>query len=1674
MGEALKSYALDMNLSDQDNKTNIDNVKFDVYFDSNNKTDKEIEKDINSEDLTLFVEVDVQNGGYLSNGQIELANCNFELKDKSDENKLKLDTVQSSVTLELPITAIKDELFDLSLLDMVSQIKLSGKYIKNSEETQLDSTKNVKISWTAENITEENSPIKLNQEVVTNKVHNIEGINKRVIQILVSSGIENNQYPIKSTEIELDVPALGEEYPEKVIVASCGTVATNGKDSTGFENVQGVEGEEETKLGNWTYNKDDQKVNITVNNKESDNKVSWSKSGDDKFVVTYVYAENVDTTNFESNVSSKVSLYETNNTVLTKTSKITKENMEELETDIALNISGTDVIYKGNMYISEDTNYQTQINTFVSYTDLAKRIVIEDLGDVADITNLATYYKSTRINKAKALDVLGQDGVINIYAVENTETPLAVIELSEENEEDYITVNYGGNISKIIIETTEAVKEGNIEIINDKLIKVLNTEEIELATKIDSKVRVIMTDSKNNIHANLEKVATSNLVEPTTKIDVSSNKNVISNQVENALTLTTILKASNNTNKLFNNPTINMELPKEITEVSIENIALVYEDELKIKSSDVITNENGNKVIVVKLEGQQTKYNTNSVQGGANIVMDLKVLANPFMADKNVDIKATCINSAENAEDKEIIKIESKKGLVTKNNLTVGTKANEQVNNNNLKATIAEDTTVSMSSKIINNFGESISNINIVGNIPNGTTLANAIVSSTEGIEILYSEDSTNWEKEVADYSKVKSFKLVLKEMVVAGLIDLKYDLNVKLDAIDSKSLDSNLKVNFLINGQPKEDKIAYTLNAATQNGEEEEQQEQNVEQQDKLEATNQETPEKQENTPATKQAAIEITPKTTVNTLYEGQIVTFEIKVKNTGSEELNNVTLDYSIPQEAVVTKLTYSEATNIKFEDDNIIKNKEWTIEKIDSNETITKEITLKIIDGVSSITNKAILKDADNHIIAETQSNPITVNKGNLSAILSRRANMRTDLTKGSTIQYIVIVKNNTGAVMNNLKITSQVPEQTVWINDSEFNQNWSYDSNSKKVESIISTLAAGETKDIRFEVKVDNINSYEETIENTAVIATESGENYETNIYTSNVLVPKWDIHMTATHNSNLNEGDNVKYIITVSNIGKISASAYIEDVLPEEIQFSKLTYYTDENCKVEDIIAKKTVEVLHPVEVGETLTIIIDGFVSDLDNDIKTKQISNVAKLSLREGEYLERETIQNTIVNIINEDTGDNSNDNTEQENPGDNVDLEQPGQNEDLGDDPEVELPGANEDLENNPETEVPGENEDLENKPEVEKPQENEDPENDPEVETPEENEDSENNTDVKEPNDNEKKNYSIAGVAWLDENKNGIRDSEEKTLKMLEVILLDSKGNQIAKTITSLAGMYKFENLDKGEYMVVFNYDIERYAIAKYQIETAEETNNSDAIFKVIELNNEMKTVGITDTIKINNKDIENIDIGLVENPEFDLSLNKYVSKVVVTNKKGTTTYTYDNTELAKVEIGAKEISGTVLLIEYEIEVSNDGDVNGFVTDVIDYLPKELEFNSEMNTEWYLGKDNYLHCMSLNPQAIEPGKTQTVKLTLTKTLKSDSTGTIENIAEISESGNIEAIKDNDSIAGNKKAGEDDLGKASLIVSISTGSPIMYIGIVLIAMIVLGSGIYIINKKILRERI
>ncbi|MCQ2514640.1 MAG: hypothetical protein MJ089_06105 [Ruminococcus sp.] len=105
-------------------------------------------------------------------------------------------------------------------------------------------------------------------------------------------------------------------------------------------------------------------------------------------------------------------------------------------------------------------------------------------------------------------------------------------------------------------------------------------------------------------------------------------------------------------------------------------------------------------------------------------------------------------------------------------------------------------------------------------------------------------------------------------------------------------------------------------------------------------------------------------------------------------------------------------------------------------------------------------------------------------------------------------------------------------------------------------------------------------------------------------------------------------------------------------------------------------------------------------------------------------------------------------------------------------------------------------------------------------------------------------------NLSGLAWSDENHNGIRDEGEELLPNIVVSLYkqqndgsyipatDIYGNQIDPVFTDANGEYMFENLAGGNYKVLFSnvdsvYGNRFNSATKYQADSANSTNNSDA-------------------------------------------------------------------------------------------------------------------------------------------------------------------------------------------------------------------------------------------------
>ena len=339
------------------------------------------------------------------------------------------------------------------------------------------------------------------------------------------------------------------------------------------------------------------------------------------------------------------------------------------------------------------------------------------------------------------------------------------------------------------------------------------------------------------------------------------------------------------------------------------------------------------------------------------------------------------------------------------------------------------------------------------------------------------------------------------------------------------------------------------------------------------------------------------------------------------------------------------------------------------------------------------------------------------------------------------------------------------------------------------------------------------------------------------------------------------------------------------------------------------------------------------------------------------------------------------------------------------------------------------------------------------------------------------DEDTERYSISGTVWKDENHDGIKNEEEELLEGIKVYAIDVQTNNVATynnekitATTGSDGQYELANLQKGNYIVAFEYDTDKFMVTTYQAEGVDESINSDAVKASRVVDGEEKTAAFTDSINLEEYKTD-IDLGLAEAKIFSLRLDKTINKIIVTNKNGSKTYDYEDSNLAKVEIASKELSGSNVVIEYKLKVTNVGEIAGYAKTIVDYLPKSLTFNSGLNSDWYK-KGNNVYTSSLSDTLIEPGESQEVTLTLTKKMTESNTGLTNNKAEIESAYNSMGIPNTTIDEDNE--GTQKAGSADAIIGVKTGTAASYVALTLTTIIVIMGLAYLVNKKLLLDKI
>lgn len=1640
------SYAADTFLSEkeiesQKTSTNNENVEFDVYYDGGKHS---AEADINATDTKLNIAINVKKVGYLKDAVVDFSNSNFTIaQTKESENVQFFDAENKKVIFNqinngvnnievINIVADKKDEVAPSIFNNDNIVKLTATYVnEKAEEIAIKKDIIIHTSWNVQD-----AKANLQYDITKYIPYSINGVNKLITQGKITSSIENSIMPIKETNIELIAPIINNEYPEEVTVIANTTNATNG-------DING----EKFNAENWTYNNETGKITIKTHNDVVDGKIKWIKNTADQYLVTYIYSSDVyeavkdKEVRITYNANSNINLYSASGvTQIKATAEGYQDQSSRLGEVVEFTIQTTPALNKGYLYNNKnaidenkkETEYTTKYTANISYADIIDTLTLqqgidqfitkqgqEQATTVADKNY--TYDKLLKISKQEFDKVFGEEGQINI--LNTADEVLETINKDTVANNGQIIIDLSKhNINNIRIHTSKPQKEGNIAFEITKAVAKnidYSTNQIEgfasLKTSMVGNAKNGDTDIVNN-----EKTNNIELQEPSQKVGVTISHNRLSTIVKNEnVEVKATLENDSADDVMYTNPSIKVDLPENIETLDVKTAQLFFDDELTIKNVNVVDNEKGTKSITANLEGAQTKYNNSAVKG-ATIVFTSDITLNKLTPTTNTVITATAVNG--NSEgtvstNQTNIKYVAPTGLVATNAMTGYNDSQilEAINGEPKEALIStkvEQKEVTFTMNVINNYENTLDNVFVLGRTP---FAGNKDVATSQNL---------------------------------GSTMDMPLTTGITVNGIDS----SNIIVYYSENGEATSD-VANTANRWTTN----------ISDYSKV------------------KSYMIVLNNYTMNT---GEAFTFTYKALIPANLEYDQAAYE----NYAVYFNNNQASGTI----NDKIIATKigvtTGSIAKLDARLTSTIEEGAKVQSG------------------SKLEYTLTINNTGALNA-----ENVIVNLDVPNKLTYLPEEGENA-----KISIKTSTSEDTTTVNSD------------KIVAQIqLGTINAKSTLEKKLIFKSSMVSDQDVEVKVQATINYGDGISIKTNTITNVLKETYFLTQVNSKENIELKEADSYQYIVALksSDISNARTNTIVNVTLPEELKYNSIKVIGYNEGKEEDITSATTVTEnnnLITISLGELdgrggKVLRINTIVNKLPEGIYQKQVAIKATI---QGDNTDIENIQDNVLGVnkaglkviqtcnIPEDTIISSAENFTYTFNVENLSKKElydvkikdylPAEvqfknlqiiykngtvttnstvnNEDGSVEATINLAGQDSAIvQINVVAKSLSADTKITNKAKV----------SHDEIEEIETNEIS-HTIELFNPGDinldpstgEDKQTKKIIGSVWIDENKDGVKDVKEQKISEVPILLLDNATGNIALnskdveciTKTSTNGAYMFSNLLPGKYSVIFLYDSSNYSPTEYKKENVNDSQNSDAIDKTIIYKGKTQIAAVTEEIVITSENQYDIDLGIVENPKFDLKLDKIVKTITVNNTKTTTEHEY-NSKLAKIDFESKYAAASSMVVEYKFIITNEGGIPGYAKKIADYLPSELKFNSELNNDWYEGKDGVIYNSSLANTVINPGESKEVTLTLTKNMNSEDFGLITNSAEIYETSNDYGVLDIDSAPGNKATNEDDYSTANVLTSIKTGGIIVYSILTLTVITIIGVGIYMIRKKVLK---
>ena len=1654
-----------------DSSTGHENVEFDAYFGAEQDKSYSAVSDVNAENLAITMDLNVKDSGYLKYAQIAIQTkeegekLNFKLKyeleevdeiQSIEENVIFLKQIDfdSDVVLNIPIEYQNEEYVNETKLTRDSKVVFTGTYVDdNGEETEVSKEVDLNVFW------RDDRAVRTTSEATKYIKFNDGDASGVILQTVVNvdSSVEGNSLPVKNSVVSIEVPTINGKQVSNVQVLATSTAGTNGKAD---ERV--LFGE-----GNWGYDAETNILTISVSNEkelvevsnagENDNIIDgeaelveeeryYSNSGIDSYVVTYTYEdlEQIEEITLDTKVKTELTTLSGVQSAEYVNKMTNEENYQynlngETGDIVSYNINNeTENVSKAYTLVNYNSSeryeipYVSKATINVSHSEIVEGVSLEDVDNyyvAADGTTYTAddiYYKNIVINKDNMVSVLGEDGTITVKDLEGNSLIVIGKEYEVNENGDYV-YNFSSKVSKVIVETSKAVAEGNIIISSEKASS--NSMYAKEQYKIFSKL-VSKTVCKAN-YTYVEEPAIIGETEIETILDDVATKTTLVLDRDSLSTLATNenvelrLELNNNTDKsdVFGHSVFEIKLPVYVRDVQVTDSSIMYGEGLEISNVEVYELD-GEKYIRVTVDGTQNAISTGVLNNGTNIVLNTNITVDLYTpaAEDTFVLKYTNAE-ATTYEDGGLallpVYYSAPTGLVvvnsTKNFDDVGTVLTS-IRQGEQEAEIAKNAAAKVATMeviVMNNNNNIVSDFSILGRIPFkgvkdikteedlGTTVDTRLVSgiaadeknkasfkvyySTNGEATKDLNDSSNgWTENVENFDGIKSYLIVPQdsnyEMQVSDILRFTYEYEIP----ENLQLNENIYGTFLAYYKNHTEVATIDEEAVA----------------DKVGLSTGEGPELSVKLSADVDGSIK-----------EYEEMVFKAEVRNTGKTSAQNVVVSIPISSGLIINEATAEEGISSNTDNGKITYNipslgidelKELSFKlsarAVTENNEITVEATA-IADDCDRVTSNQIKFTVEETVLKLLLSHNYTEG----DATVSEDREVRYDISATNLSK-----EDLTGGVIQ-FKLPDEVSYKEGYVVEAsttpQTGKNYSlvsYDEGTRTITVNAGTIKSKTTTQVKIFVTTKLLDSGS-TYKVVSAVATATADGL--GLVTSNISelgVGRASLvftQSTNTTNTYVTEGETIEYVFTVKNEGSYEAQdVSLIDYVPTGLLAKTITYGINGKTSTKKVSGATAPTITVSIPAGKELQATVKALAKSLNGAAET----TVTNRGTVQSKTMAEPITSNEITHIIEAD--------------------------------PEYSNQVVEEAVKNTGATANGG----------------------------------------GSSSSSNITKTYKITGNAWLDENKDGMRDDNEQKMSGITARLVDADTGTIKKSVTTDSkGAYTFAGIANGNYLVIFDYDTVKYTVTTYQKAGVEVNVNSDAITTKIEQDGRQRNAAVTDRIVVADSSISNIDIGFLYADTFDLALETTITKMTVQNRAGTDSVEFDDVTLAQMPIAAKHLSSSTTYIEYRIKVSNLGEIAGNVKRIVDYIPEGMTFSSTLNPDWYTGTDGNLYTSALADVELKPGESREVKLVLTKQMTEENTGNVNNIAEIAEDYNIYGVSDTNSTPLNKAQGENDMSSADAIITVKTGEVFIYISVIITSVILGSIVIFIAYTQIILKR-